>query len=97
MEGPMNRLVLRALGLAGALALVAAPVAAQHRRGGEERGGNGSGQGQQSQQRQESREEGGQQESFAGQHPAQASSAPRTEERTAPRQGADRSIPPHPP
>jgi hypothetical protein len=54
----MNRLVLSALGLAGALALVAAPAAAQHRRGGEEGGGNGDGQArgqsQQSQPRQQS-------------------------------------------
>jgi hypothetical protein len=83
----MNRLVLGALGFAGALALVAAPAAAQHRRGGEERSGNGGGQGQQSQ-RQESR----QPESRAAQ-PAQAPPAPRAEERAVPRQGVERAVP----
>jgi hypothetical protein len=83
----MNRSVLSALGFAGALALVAAPVAAQHRRGGEERG-NGSGQGQQGQQRQESR----QPESRAAE-PAQAPPAPRVEERAVPRQGVERAVP----
>jgi len=87
----MNRSVLSALGFAGALALVAAPAAAQHRRGGEERGSNGSGQGQQGQQRQESR----QPESRAAQpaQPAQAAPAPRVEERAVPRQGFERAVP----
>jgi hypothetical protein len=85
----MNRLVLSALGFAGAVALVASPAAAQHRRGGEERGGNGAGQGQQGQQRQESR----QPESRAAQ-PAQAPPAPRVEERAVPRQGFERAVPP---
>jgi hypothetical protein len=80
--------VLSALGFAGALALVAAPAAAQHRRGGEERGGNGSGKGQQNQERQESR----QPESRAAQ-PAQAPPAPRVEERAVPRQGVERAVP----
>ncbi len=84
----MNRSVLSALGFAGALALVAAPAAAQHRRGGEERGGNGSGKGQQNQERQESR----QPESRAAQ-PAQAPPAPRVEERAVPRQGVERAVP----
>jgi hypothetical protein len=83
----MNRSVLSALGFAGVLALVAAPAAAQHRRGGEERG-NGSGQGQQGQQRQESR----QPESRAAE-PAQAPPAPRVEERAVPRQGVERAVP----
>jgi hypothetical protein len=83
----MNRSVLSALGFAGVLALVAAPAAAQHRRGGEERG-NGSGQGQQGQQRQESR----QPESRATE-PAQAPPAPRVEERAVPRQGVERVVP----
>jgi hypothetical protein len=83
----MNRSVLSALGFAGVLALVAAPAAAQHRRGGEERG-NGSGQGQQGQQRQESR----QPESRAAE-PAQTPPAPRVEERAVPRQGVERAVP----
>ena len=89
----MNRSVLSALGFAGALALVAAPVAAQHRRGGEERGGNGAGQGQQGQQRQESRQpESRQPESHASQ-PAQAPPTPRVEAGAVPRQGVERAVP----
>ena len=87
----MNRSVLSALGFAGALALVAAPAAAQHRRGGEERG-NGGGQGQQGPQgpqRQESR----QPESRAAQQPAQAPPAPRVEPGAVPRQGVERAVP----
>jgi hypothetical protein len=83
----MNRSVLSALGLVGALALVATPAAAQHRRGGEERG-NGSGQDQQGQQRQESR----QPESRAAQ-PAQAPPSPRAEAGAVPRQGVERAVP----
>jgi len=95
----MNRSVLSALGLAGALALVAAPAAAQHRRGGEERGGNGAGQRQQNQQGQQGqqdqhsqRQESRQAESRAEQ-PAQAPPAPRVEERAVPRQGVERAVP----
>jgi hypothetical protein len=97
----MNRSVLSALGLVGALALIATPAAAQHRRGGEERGngsgqgkeerGNGSGQGrqrQEGQQRQESR----QPESRAAQ-PAQAPPSPRVEAGAVPRQGVERAVP----
>ena len=52
----MNRLTLSALGLAGTLALIAEPVAAQHRRGGEG-GGNGEARGQSQQQQSQPRQQ----------------------------------------
>jgi hypothetical protein len=103
----MNRLLVSALGLAGTLALVAAPAAAQHRRGGEGHGGgNGSGDARQEQRqdRQESRRESrpeSRQESRPAPQPqpqAQAPAAtpapqPRFEERAVPRSGFDRGVP----
>ena len=53
----MNRLILSALGLAGTLALIAEPVAAQHRRGGEGGGGNGEARGQSQQQQSQPRQQ----------------------------------------
>ena len=72
MEGVMNRSAFVALGFAGALALAAAPAAAQHR-GGE--GGREGGRGRES--HQASRPEGS--------HPAQREerAAPRQEQRAA--------------
>jgi hypothetical protein len=96
----MNRSLITALGLAGALALAASPVAAQHRRGGEEHGGGNEGGRQE--QRQESRREPRQQESrpapqaqaqTPAQSPATPPPSPRSEERAVPRQGFERSVP----
>src|SRR5215467_993391 len=52
----MNRLTLSALGLAGMIALIAEPVAAQHRRGGEGEG-NGEARGQSQQQQSQPRQQ----------------------------------------
>jgi len=99
----MNRSIVTALGLAGTLALIASPATAQHRRGGEERGGgNGGSRQEQRQERQERRESRQpesrpapqqQQQQQQAQPQAQAQPAPRAEERAVPRQGFERGVP----
>jgi hypothetical protein len=104
----MNRSILSALGLAGALALVASPAAAQHRRDGEERG-NGASKEQhkeqpkeqhkeqhqeQRQERHESRQpETRQAPQAQSTQPAVPPAVPRSEERAVPRQGSERTVP----
>jgi len=73
----MNRLTLSALGLAGTLALIAEPVAAQHRRGGEGGGGNGEARGQSQQQSQPRQQSQPSQPSQQGQPSQQAQSGQR--------------------
>ena len=73
----MNRLALSALGLAGTLALIAEPVAAQHRRGGEGGGGNGEARGQSQQQSQPRQQSQPSQPSQQGQPSQQAQSGQR--------------------
>jgi hypothetical protein len=94
----MNRLTLSALGLAGVLAFVAEPAAAQHRRGGEERGGNGEARGQNQQQSQPRQQSQPSQQAESGQRvpgwrqPSQPAQAPPPRQQSQPAQA-----PPSPP
>ena len=88
----MNRLTLSALGLAGVLALVAQPAAAQHRREGEERGGNGGSRGQA--QQGEQRQQGGEPRQQSGQRQQSEHAQPRQESR---QQSQPAQAPPPPP